>query len=169
MSKWKKVKIPGYSHYQISNDGLLLNTKNGTATHGHFVKGPLSSLEFSLSSNNKELNIVAHNLVAMHFKDNEVDKNYAIHLDYNKTNNIYTNLELADFGQVLSHARRLANQKRAKVRGVYPFKKCSKKPWRAVVTLGRGKTKTVGYFKTKEEAIVAYKNKYKALYGVDPY
>jgi len=165
MIKWRKVKLTGFEHYQISNDGILLNTKTDRLSIGH-KSG--NALRFELNNRDEHQKIFAHLLVLRHFKKSELDKTYGLHIDYNKHNNEVDNLEWATFGQVLSHVKRKKNELSKRRRGVYKYPH-GKNGWRAALTLGNGKTKTLGYYPTKKEAEFYYKLNYEMLYGVAPY
>jgi len=166
--KWKKVKIFGFEHYLISNDGVLYNTKTNSLTYG--FKQRNGTLRFELSNKGTFITIAAHLLVLHHFKRKELDKNYGLHIDGIKINNRINNLKWATLGEIMSATKRRNNEKKGKIRGVYKHTNMSGTTrYRAVLTLGKGKQKTLGYFDKKKDAIMFYKQKYKEMYGVLPF
>jgi hypothetical protein len=63
------------------------------------------------------------------------------------------------------------NRRKNKLRGVGKYNKPGMitQKYRAYLSLGKMKTKTIGYFNTEEEARIAFFNFYKEYYGVAPY
>lgn len=92
--QWAPCPIEGYEHYQVSDQGRVLNTKTGrilksTARHSYE-----DYRAYNLSSGGRTKKISAHRLVWMAFNGEipltlEVD-----HLDDNPTNNRLDNLQL---------------------------------------------------------------------------
>lgn len=164
--KWKKIK--GFNNYLISNDGVVLNIKTGRLSIGHHVKLN-GGLAFELSDNgNRQYRIMVHKLVAKYFKRSELNKEYIAHIDYDKLNNKVTNLKWSTFGDLISRTRRRNEIKKNKVRGVYKYTSGNQK-YRAVLSIGKEKTKTLGYFPTKKQAVVCYYNAYVSYYGEEPF
>lgn len=70
----------------------------------------------------------------------------------------YTHLDETKAKQSVSAYKRSVTDNCA---GVSFDKRCPKNPWGARITVSKGKRKYLGYFKTKEEAVNAYKNELK--------
>lgn len=91
MEVWKAVPIEGYSHYLISNEGRLKNTKRNKI---HAINVDQDGYpHYMLCNNNKRKMITAHRLVAMAFIANPLNLPCVNHKDENKTNNCVDNLE----------------------------------------------------------------------------
>ena len=108
---WKDVK--GYeSLYKVSNHGevwserrqiLLKEAKNASG----YCKVPLTK-------NKKQKFFFVHRLVATHFIDNPFKKPCVNHIDENKTNNHYSNLEWCTHKENLNHGTRNERIKEAR-------------------------------------------------------
>ena len=97
------VRVNGYNNYFISNNGsvkrssCILENKLGIKhNYKEKVLKPEYNkgyLRYTLSINNTTKRIFAHRLVAEHFLVKSLDKNRVNHIDGNKLNNNYLNLE----------------------------------------------------------------------------
>lgn len=98
---WKD--IVGYEgRYQVSNIGRIKSLQEWNVNKGKFryrerIMSPTDNgngyLIVSLKNGNKRKNYYVHRLVATAFVSNPRNVNYINHLDYNKTNNVFSNLE----------------------------------------------------------------------------
>ena len=94
MSQKNEIQKPveGYEdRYEISNFGRLYSKKTK-----RFLTGKINSsgyLQFTLTVGKIEKNFYAHRLVAKHFILNNKLLKEVNHIDGNKLNNVYTNLE----------------------------------------------------------------------------
>ncbi len=100
---WKKVRIdPFQERYSVSNTGKIRSKYNGrilkprTTVYGY--------KEVALYSKEKRVSILVHRLVAMHFCDNPENKAQVNHIDGNKTNNHFSNLEWTTQQENIAHA-----------------------------------------------------------------
>jgi len=102
---WKDVV--GYEgRYQISNAGAL----KSLSYHGHKrvkIRKPVCRkgyMVFQVHNEHGRKNIFAHRLVALHFIPNPHNKPFVNHIDGNKANNHYTNLEWCTQSENAQHA-----------------------------------------------------------------
>lgn len=87
--KW--IKIRDFTNYSVSEYGDVRNDKTGRV-----LAKPLDKdgyVRYCLSENNKRYYIKGHRLVAEHFLDKIKGKEIVNHIDENKQNNHFTNLE----------------------------------------------------------------------------
>jgi hypothetical protein len=107
-----KVDNYHFNGYAINNSGILISKKiNKSNPNGDWfeVKGHVTKKgykTFSLSyEKNTEKNFFAHRIVALYFVDGCSDeRNIINHIDGNKLNNHYTNLEWCTNSENLKHA-----------------------------------------------------------------
>ncbi|MFP7414368.1 NUMOD4 domain-containing protein [Priestia filamentosa] len=112
---WKPVK--GYEDlYEISHLGRIKSLERRLYdSKGNFLRVQPEIIrtnetkskrykQFHLSRNNKRKNVYIHRLVAEHFIDNPFNKPHVNHIDGNKTNNHYTNLEWVTLKENTIHA-----------------------------------------------------------------
>jgi hypothetical protein len=87
---WKQ--IPGYNQYEISNTGIVKSLKYNKKRH---LKQELNKgyLRVTLSKNNVQKRFQVHVLVAKMFCNGFSSNREVNHKDFNRTNNLYTNLE----------------------------------------------------------------------------
>jgi hypothetical protein len=83
------------------------------------------------------------------------DPQYIDHIDGNPLNNHIDNLRDVTFSENMKN-QKIKRENPSKVMGVSLRKDLISKPWRAVIGID-GKSKTIGYFSSKEEAIAARK------------
>lgn len=110
LEEWKPIE--GYEDsYYISNFGNV-KSLDRTITYGeekgnyHTKKGQilkptLSGGYLTVSLSGRTYSV--HTLVAMHFVENEKDNYVVNHIDYNKSNNFYKNLEWVTQGDNIKH------------------------------------------------------------------
>lgn len=105
--EWRDCsEFPGY---QVSNTGLVKSLKRGhvgriryqaTDYHG-YKRIVMAGIDI------KRKNVSVHRLVAREFVDNPHNNQVVNHIDGNKSNNLYSNLEWCTPGQNQSHAYRI--------------------------------------------------------------
>ena len=141
--EWKSV--PEYPTYSVSNFG---NVKGAS---GKILKGRLSDgyLYINISGvGNKTI----HSLVAKAFLSKPDGLNYIDHIDTNKLNNMVSNLRWCSKSQNgMNRGKQLNNTTGEKGVSFYRDR------FQAGIKLN-GKRIHLGYFKTLEEASMAYKN-----------
>lgn len=157
---WKPIKN-SRGKYLISNYGDVYSKYCNRLLSKY--ANDYGTLFVYLYLNNKGINKPIHRLVLKHFKKKERLKDYGLHIDYDRKNNKATNLKWASLGDI----RRHHNVRKNKVRGVYRWNIGNKK-YRVAIKF-KTKLKTIGYYKTKNEAVNAYMINYKKFYGVIPY
>ena len=108
---WKDIE--GYEGlYKISNHGEVWSErKQGLLKKGKGTKGYYKVI---LTKNKKPKNFDIHRLVATHFIDNPFKKPCVNHLDENKTNNHYSNLEWCTYKENTNHGT--GNERRKETR-----------------------------------------------------
>jgi len=87
MEKWKQIK--DYPNYQVSNTGRVKSKRKELSL---IVKKRDGYVCVTLSKNGVQKQFTVHRLVAEHFIENN-GKKFVNHLDENKTNNNFYNLE----------------------------------------------------------------------------
>lgn len=157
--KWKVIK--GYN-YKISNYGEVYSLYSKRNIKPFVTNG--KSLWIELQKKGISVRFNLSKLVVKYFNKNwTLEKQYALHVDYNRENNIETNLECTTRGDLYRYWYRFRNQ----TRGIYRFPN-GKKRFRAVLKV-KDKTVTIGYFKQKNEALIAYYSAYIGLYDIEPF
>lgn len=86
MEVWKSIDI----RYEISNTGLVKNTKTGRILKQQYTKNNQTTI--LLSDNGMDKRILVSRLVAIHFIPNPNNYPIVMHKDDNPKNNHYTNL-----------------------------------------------------------------------------
>lgn len=98
MSKTQKTKfrpIPGFDNYEISNNGIVRNSKTGRILKDRTTA--LGYKDIGLSKKGKTTRLLIHRLVAMAWKPeyDYTDNNYVVdHIDGSKHNNNLSNLRV---------------------------------------------------------------------------
>ncbi len=168
------VKIKGFKKYSISNKGKVRNDKSKYITRGWQLK-PNSNLLYihlvKVTGEQGQIKAV-HTLVAKHFKKMKSKDTTAIHLNYVQYDNREPNVEGSTRGQAIVRTRKFNSEKRNKLKGIHKHPHGLKFPnmtWRAMLCTGNMKVKTLGYFRTRKEAIKVYYQAYKELNGVKPF
>jgi len=90
---YKREDLAEYKEYSVSGDGEVFSIKSGVKKKLKPMKKPNGYLYVTLCKNGKKKNFYIHRLVAIHFVKNKYDKIYVDHIDRNKENNYYKNLE----------------------------------------------------------------------------
>lgn len=166
--KW--VDIECYQGiYQVSDFGRIRSLdrsiKSGDKTlkiKGRVLKpknrNGYNCVNLSVDGIAKTVNI--HRLVANSFVKKELGKNQINHINGNKTNNHYTNLEWCTCSENIQHYH-TNNYKSSKFIGVY-FHKGTQK-YAAHIGTGNGKKRHIGLFNNEYDAHVAYQEKLKEM------
>lgn len=163
-------KMIGYDfEYQIYADGTILKNVNNEFKKLKFYDNGIGYKMVSLKINKKYKLHYVHRLVAFYFVDNPNLYLEVNHLDFDKSNNSYLNLEWCNRVHNIRHyhsAKPVKNYFVKKIKNFcyikqmysIDFYKYNKK-WRLRVKID-GKRKHIGYFKTYEEALYQGKNVY---------
>ena len=103
---WKTLVYNGetYDKFEISNNGQLKNVETGTIYKQHINKEGYNQVCVSLGGRNKKKVFKIHKAVAETFIENPENKNTVNHIDGNKNNNSYKNLEWATLSENIKHA-----------------------------------------------------------------
>ena len=124
--KWVPIVFEGIEnppHYDVSNYGRLRSFQSASATRSgnpaaqptsKFIKGSVIQGYRSLNirSEGKTLNRYVHKLVAEHFvKRDQPDQIFVIHLDHDKQNNYFHNLQWVTKEAMIEHNRNNPNLK----------------------------------------------------------
>lgn len=161
--KW--VKIKGHENYRICEAGIVYSRKTDK-----FLQPVFSSAGTAYVSLNGIMYQVAR-LVLDHFQKSSTKvKIFAWHEDLNLANCHTKNLTRVNRSDRL----RMFYEIKKRKRGVYEYKIKNKNgttyfKFRAVLRDKKSKTHTVGYYDTKLEAEVAYRNAYLKMYKRLPY
>lgn len=149
---WKD--IDGYNgDYQISNYGRVISNKYNKIKYlkMYISRNGYVSVILCLSCKVKKMYV--HTIVWDHFGDTsrllQVD-----HIDNNKLNNRIDNLQLLSCRNNITKYH-LTTKKTSKYTGVWWYKKCNL--WASRIYIN-STFKYLGYFKTEEEAHLAYQN-----------
>lgn len=107
----KYVKIEQYPSYYISNLGNVKNSKGKILKPQKHRDG---YIEYYLYKDNKGYHAKAHRLVATAFIPNPEKLPQVNHIDENKENNLYTNLEWCTASYNMSYGTRVNRMKQSK-------------------------------------------------------
>lgn len=95
------VTEEGFEHYYISQKGRVFNSKSKKLLKGGLTKSGYPRV----SLNNSSIKTIeVHRLVALNFVDNVEDNSQVNHIDGNKENNHYFNLEWVTPKENITHA-----------------------------------------------------------------
>lgn len=97
-------EIPGYKNYKISNLGNVLATSRRIHVVMKLRRGNSGYYQVNLFSGKKARTFLIHRLVAMRFVDGYSEGLEVNHIDGNKLNNCFTNLEWVTKKQNKQHA-----------------------------------------------------------------
>ena len=86
------IRIIGYDHYFISEDGVVYSDYSGALKEKSFFYSHNGYKRIALCKNGKQKKYFIHRLVAIHFVENKNNLNSVDHIDGNKLNNNYKNL-----------------------------------------------------------------------------
>lgn len=154
------IDFEGY--YKVSNLGRIQSidrVKNGKVIRKGRIRTPTPDswgyprLRLSKSGHKKMYRV--HLLVAYYFVPNPYNKPKVNHIDGDKSNNHFSNLEWVSERENSTH-RHFSMNKSSKYPGVTFFKRDA--VWRAQAYIN-GKNTHIGYFENEEDAFLAYKNK----------
>lgn len=107
---FKNIKIKGFEHYRIYDNGDVYNEKRG-----NFITGDYNSCGYkrvTLYNNKTSLKFFRHRLVAEYFVDGYVRQKQVNHIDGNKENNSKNNLEWVTQSENEQHKQRFLNPKK---------------------------------------------------------
>lgn len=155
---WKQ--IDGYDYYQVSNLGNVWSCKRGHNLKGRVVRG--GYLSVSLTKNGKEIDHLVHRLVAIAFIPNPENKPQVDHIFNVVTDNRAEVLRWAT-NQENQRNRPLSSRNTSGTKGVIWYNPTQK--WSAFITINM-KRYSLGYFDSKEDAIVARQTRANEVFGV---
>lgn len=170
------VKIKGFKNYSISNKGRVRNDKYEWNLKPFKINPKSNLLYVRLNKNGIASNCFGvHTLVAKHFNKMKPKDTTAIHLNYVQYDNREPNVEGSTFGQAVVRTRRFNADKKNRLKGIHKWSRYSIKLkktvtfYRAMLSTNDTKVKTLGYFRTRKEAIKVYYKAYKELNGHSPF
>ena len=103
---WKDIfGFEGY--YQISNYGRVKSLKRKGVAQERLLRERIDKkgyIHYALKKDNKTCEVKAHRLVAIHFIPNLYNKPQVNHIDGNKRNNYFLNLEWVTNGENQIHS-----------------------------------------------------------------
>lgn len=109
--QWKPIKELN-NEYEISNYGRMKSIdriKNDRKIKGRILKPSFNRgggyPYFRLSLDGKKLSLTAHRLVAIYFVPNPDNKLYVNHIDSNRKNSYYQNLEWVTHSENMRHGK----------------------------------------------------------------
>lgn len=100
--KW--VKIKDFTNYSISEFGDVRNDKTGRILAKPITKG--GYVQYGLRENGKVHKLYSHRLVAKHFLSKVEGKDEVNHIDEDKQNNHFSNLEWCTTRENANHGTR---------------------------------------------------------------
>lgn len=102
MEEWKDI-METNNKYEVSNFGYIRNKKTNRILKPYENNGYLC---INLSDGRKSIFYTVSRLVAQYYIENPENKEYVNHIDGNKLNNIYTNLEWSTQKENVAHANK---------------------------------------------------------------
>lgn len=115
--KW--VKIKDFTNYSVSEYGDVRNDGTGRILAKLFDKD--SYVRYNLYKNSKMYTLKAHRLVAKHFLSKVEGKEFVNHIDENKQNNHFLNLEWCTQRENINHGTRNDKVSRAQSKEVEQY------------------------------------------------
>ena len=104
MEIWRVLDFePGYGNYSVSNMGNMRNNRTGVILKADISNMGYARVNLYNTISKKQKKFAIHRLVALYFVEGDTSL-VVNHIDGNKTNNVYTNLEWVTTGENNSHA-----------------------------------------------------------------
>lgn len=104
MENWKKLDFEvGYDNYSVSDLGRIRNDRTGTILKEDISNMGYARVNLYNTKTKKQKKFAIHRLVALYFVSGDTSL-VVNHMDGNKTNNKFTNLEWVTTGENNSHA-----------------------------------------------------------------
>lgn len=149
---WKD--IPDYPKYYASNFGRIKSFNRRTVRILKAGNNSSGYLTVALWKNGKGVSKPVHQLVAMAFLNHKPNgvKMVVNHKDFNQHNNNLDNLEVVP-QRVNANFKHLKHKRSSQFTGVSKYSH----GWRADICI-EGKKKLIGYFKSEQEAHLAYES-----------
>ena len=161
---WKTIKA--FKKYQVSSFGRVRNKSTGYILKNSFglSGGPVVHLQ--RTTFDKSVCRTVARLMMLAFKK-KPPKFTPTFKDGDVKNLSLDNVKRGNRSENLLNIRRRKN----KMRGVSKYNNPGMvtQKYRAYLSIGKMKSKTIGYFNTKKEAKIAFFNAYTEYYGVVPY
>lgn len=159
------VKIKGFDNYLINEQGQVYSKVSDKFIANY--RNKTGTLYVTLHKSGKNCSFSVAKLVLDHFQPSKTKiKVCAYHKDLELENVQNENLERCSRSDRL----RMLNEMNKKIRGVYAYNNpASKKKFRVVIKDKQGRTKTIGYYKTKFFATFQYVKAYTQMFGRSPY
>lgn len=163
MEIWKPIILKyKYKNYEVSSRGRIRNCKTNKILKPFKSNKHSKLLYVGLSRKSETCTFAVHKLVATHFDRMELKDETAYHINFIQNDNRDLNLMGCSKGAAIARTRRHNNKR--KYRGIHKFAYNKTKKWRALLCIGKMKVKTIGYYKTRNEAFIAYQKAYKSYY-----
>jgi len=106
IEEWKKYD--NFDNYLFSNNGIIKNIKTNKLINGSLYD---EKLRTNLRDNlGRKIQLQIHNIIAYLFVENKYNYKYVNHIDGNKINNIYTNLEYVSTLQNINFGDYIENE-----------------------------------------------------------
>lgn len=146
---WKPIK--GYENYEVSNLGNVANKIREKQLKKSLTTNGYQKVRLYYGGIGKTFTV--HSLVVNSFMDRK-NESVVNHIDYDKTNNSLSNLELVTQRENVKHSRGNKNYSSKNI-GVSWYER--NKKWGANIFLD-GKNKFLGLFSLEDDAKKAYDN-----------
>lgn len=104
--------IEGFNNYAISSDGIMINVVTKRELSPQITT--TGYIAYNVCQNGVKKRLLAHRMVALYFCENPYNKPYVNHLDGNKQNNRWSNLEWCTAKENDQHARQTGLKKQNK-------------------------------------------------------